>query len=80
MAVYAQHRETLQDNNDGREPHQAFLEDLKLALEAWLETGDHIVVGGDVNESVLHPSIVDLFTGCGLMNLIFDMHGSDRAP
>ena len=38
------------------------------------------MVGGDVNESVLHPSIVDLFTECGLTNLIFDMHGSDGAP
>ena len=80
MAVYAQHRETLQDNNDDREPRQAFLEDLKTALIEWLDTGDHIVVGGDVNESVLHPSIVDLFTECGLTNLIFDMHGSDGAP
>ena len=54
----------------------AFREDLAEELAEWIAEGDQIIVGGDVNESVFHSSITDIFDAHNMRNVIFDMHPS----
>ncbi len=80
QSVYAQHKTHLQTHNDDRDPRKAFMEDFQLELSEWIDQGDQIVVGGDVNESVFHRSITSLFDTFNMRNLIFDMHDPTHAP
>jgi hypothetical protein len=59
--VWAQHKEYLQLINDNRDPRQAWLEDFEDELALWMEAGDHIVIGGNVNEDIFHEDITSLF-------------------
>ena len=62
LSVYAQHkRYLLQQTKDGRDPIDAWMEDFSKELQSWLNMGDQIVVQGNVNESVFHESIKNLF-------------------
>ena len=74
MSVYAQHKKYLQDHDDDRDPRRAFIEDFTQELGEWIEMGDNIVVGGDVNESVFHHTIASVFQQFHMRNVVFDMH------
>jgi hypothetical protein len=55
LTVAAQHRQYFQSRNDDRDPLAAFLEDFEVELQEWLYQGDHVIVGGDINDDVSHP-------------------------
>ena len=57
-----------------------FKEDLAEELQQWIDAGDHLIVGGDVNEDVLHPSIAGLFDPHGMVNAVYHRHGANNAP
>lgn len=80
QTVSAVQRSAMQEENDDRDTRIAFREDFKAELATWIQAGDQIVVGGDVNESVFHHTILDMFQEAGMRNLIFDVHGSRNAP
>ena len=80
VAVYAQHRRHLQNMKDDRDPRAAFKQDFRRELEEWINQGDHIIVGGDVNESIFHQSITDIFQEHGMVNAVFDRHSRQGAP
>ena len=79
-SVYNQHKRYFLENNDTRNPRAAFLEDLDDELTTWMSSGDQILIQGDVNESVFHPSITSLFARHQMRNLIFDRHDASQAP
>ena len=78
LSVYAQHQNYLQGKNDDTNPRTAFIRDLK-ELQQWIEMGDQIIIGGDVNDHVFHQSITEAFEE-HLVNVIFDKHDSADAP
>ena len=80
VSVTTQHRRYLQEHNDDRPPRQAFMEDLHSELTEWISQGDQVIVGGDVNESVFHTQITDLFNHHNMQNLLFDHHDLATAP
>jgi hypothetical protein len=80
IAVWTQHKTYLQDQNDDREPRQAFLKDLKKNVAKWIEMGDQVLVCGDLNHNVLSPKIVSMFQELQMTNLIFDKHDESNAP
>jgi hypothetical protein len=58
----------------------AFLEDLEVELQEWIDLEDHVIVGGDINEDVSHPDIEALFLRHGLHNVICSHHDRSNAP
>jgi hypothetical protein len=80
LTVASQHRQYFQTQNDDRDPRVAFLEDFEVELQEWIDLGDHVVVGGDINEDVSHPDIEALFLRHGLHNVIFSHHDRSNAP
>ena len=52
QTVWLQQKAALQDNKDDRDPLVAWKEDFQSKLEEWIQEGDQLIVGGDVNESV----------------------------
>ena len=79
-SVWSQHKQYLQENNDDRVPRTAFRDDLEVELAEWLETGDQIVIAGDVNESVFHESIAGIFERHNLRNVVFEGRDPTTAP
>ena len=78
--VYNQHLKYLNDNDDDRDPHTAFLEDLDKAVAKWLESGDQLVVGGDFNHEITEAPITTLFEKHGMSNMIFSLHDQTLFP
>ena len=70
--VHEQQRCRLQAIKDDRPVRRAFREDFKAELADWINLGDQIVVGGDVNESVFHQTIIGIFQEHGMRNIIFE--------
>ena len=59
--VAAQHQQYLQTIINDREPCTAFLEDFEVKLGEWLAMGDHVIVGGNLNQNVLDPEVCAIF-------------------
>ena len=78
-SVWNQQKTALNNNNDGRDPKEAFMQDLAAEMREWIAEGDQLIVGGDVNEHIFHPSIVNLFGEFNMRNLIFSMHNPELA-
>jgi hypothetical protein len=56
------------------------MQDFEMELQEWLQKGDQVIVGGDLNESVFSPRIRSLFERYGMRNSIFQRHGERDAP
>ena len=76
----SQHKRYPQDQNDDREPRNAFFQDLAQDLNEWTLLGDHIITCGDANESVFHSSITEFLEPYNPRNLIFTTHDPSNAP
>ena len=66
--------------NDDRDPYDAFLEDLGKEMDEWLEAGDNLIIGGDMNEDIFGEKVTSLFEERGLVNLIFTKHDPTGFP
>ena len=84
LSVYQQHLKHFNNENDDREPRQAFIEDFETELIKWLETGDQIVVGGDWNHDIFsEPAarpIEDMFKSHNMHNMVFCLHDPNDFP
>ena len=78
--VAAQQRQYFLSKNEDKEPRQAWLTDFEAALQSWLAAGDQIIVGGDLNEDVRSELVNNLFTRCGLYNVMADKHDLQNGP
>ena len=75
----AQQQQYLHSINDDRDPWSAFSEDFESELQKWLQLGNHIIVGGDLNQPILHHDIQSLFNRHHLVNVLslrHDLHGA----
>jgi exonuclease III len=72
--VNQQQHEYFQSKNDDRDPRAIFLEDFEQELQTWLQKGENIIVGGDLNEDVTSPLIRSLFERQGMVNVMEERH------
>ena len=79
-SVWQQQIAGLQQDNDDRNPRQAFLEDFEKQIQEWLEDGDQLIIGGDINESVFKGRVQKLFEKYFLRNIIFSEHEPIDVP
>ena len=70
LAVYNQHRRQMYDNDDDRCPRQAMLEDLGAQVQQWIQEGDQIVLGMDVNDDITKSAVLQPFRDIGLEEII----------
>ena len=78
--TWSQHKAYFNDKNDDRDPRVAFMEDLETELQEWIQEGDQVIVGGDLNEEIRGQGIKDFFSNLGMHNLIFQKHDEATAP
>ena len=78
--VFHQHARGLAQLDDHRNPIDALLEDLQLAINAWKAAGDHIIIGMDANEDVRVGQVHDTFEKLGLREAILDRHSNESPP
>ena len=58
-------------------PHKLFHSDLLQALKKWLDEGDQIWLGIDINDSAISGAFATSLKDLGLVNLIETHHGSN---
>jgi len=56
------------------------MEDLEAQIQEWIQEGNQVIVGGDLNEEIRGPAIKDFFSNLGMHNLIFQKHEEAEAP
>ncbi len=78
--TYAQQKEYLQSNNSDKCPRQAFMEDLDAELSKWIDSGDHIVLGGDINAHLLDDEVVTLMDKHNLRSLLAERYPIEDIP
>jgi len=69
--TWSQHKSYFNDHNDDCDPREAFMEDLASEIREWIQEGDQIMVGGDLNKEIRGPAIKEFFSGLGMHNLTF---------
>ena len=74
LGVYNQHRRLLYDNDDDRCPRLAMIEDLCAEVLRWMEEGDQILLGMDINDNVTLQSVRQPFRDIGLEEVITHRH------
>jgi hypothetical protein len=80
IAVWSQQKTYFQNKNDDRDPRKAFMEDLRAQIQQWIDEGDQVLIGGDLNHDVLSQTVTSFFDKLGMTNLIYDRHDSTLAP
>ena len=78
--VASQHHQYFQSVDDDCNPCSAFLEDFETELWGWLVLGDHIIIGGDINQPILHHDIQELFAHNHMANVLASCHNQRNAP
>jgi hypothetical protein len=73
-SVYSQHERHFATKKDGRDPRQAFFEDLDHDMLVWLASGDLIALGLDANEHVRRDTTVKFINKWGLVDVHADQH------
>ena len=76
VAVYAQQKCYLQEHNDDRDPRTAFKEDFAAELAEWIDQGDQVLVGGDINQEVSDDEIQAIFAEHDMQNIMLEAHGT----
>jgi hypothetical protein len=56
-------------------PREMFVRDLLAEVVKWLETGDQLVIGGDVNEDVRTCGLSQSLKELGLIEILTETHG-----
>lgn len=72
--VYSQHEKYFYDQGNPREPRQAFLDDLGSLLRIWIDQGEQIILGMDVNEFIFSPTISQWTQTLGLIPALTHQH------
>ena len=80
VSVWSQHKRYFLNKNDDQDPQVAFWQDLHKEMEEWLQLGDQIIVGGDVNDKIHDPEVSTFFSNLSMHNLIFEHHDPSDAP
>ena len=80
QSVWSQHQKCLDERQDERDPRTAFREDFIEELTDWINMGDQMLVGGDLNKSVFSQKVQDIFAPFNMTNTIFSKHEANDAP
>jgi len=74
LSVTQQHwRHFTQQTQEGKimaHPQTQFWTDLKLLIQTWIDGGEQILIGLDVNEQVNHPEVTKYFNSVGMTKAI----------
>ena len=78
LSVYQQHRTHLSRTiSPTADPLKTFDEDLINELQQCLARGEHLLIGGDINEEINHSTLVNSFLQLGLQEAILSHHAED---
>ena len=78
-SVWSQHRTYLDDHDIDDNPRSLFISDLLQEIEVWKQSGDHLVIGVDMNEPICSPHLFRSFQQAGLTDILSHRHGSAPA-
>ena len=79
LTVAAQHREYFSSKGQDRLPRTAFLDDLSTELAQWIEQGDQIILGGDLNAIITSAEVSEFFAPFGMVNVLAERHSLNHA-
>jgi len=59
-----------QEGETTAHPRTQFWTNLKPLIQTWIDSGEQILIGMDVNEQVNHPEVTDYFHSVGMTEAI----------
>ena len=74
--VYCQQQKALQKQGEVDNPIRIFWRDFWITIDAWLEAGDKLIIGGDWNQDVRDDTFLEKFKDRNLVPAITSVHGS----
>ncbi len=74
FTVYAQHNAYFHSIGQPQCHRKAFLQDLELALQSFLDAGDHIILLIDGNSNMKTSDLKNTLTSCTLQEVILERH------
>jgi hypothetical protein len=77
LSVWNQQKSYFKSIKEDRCPREMFIHDLLSEVATWLETGDQLVVGGDINDDVRSCLCSQRLTDIGLTEILTHTHGLD---
>jgi len=84
LLVTQQHWRYFTQNNQAdnivQHPRTQFWTNFKPIIQTWIDTGEQIIIGLDVNQQVDHPDVTNYFHALGLTKAILHRHGTDAPP
>ena len=81
LSIWSQHKAYFHSINDDRDPRQAFMQDLETEAKSWLDAGDQLIIGGDLNDDIFSQDIRALFEDkLHLKDLIYTRHPQEKSP
>lgn len=81
LSVYQQHRtQLLSSHSSISDPLRSFDTELLAELQSRIQSGEHLVIGGDINSNVTNSSIATQFEQLGLRETILNCHGGQPPP
>ena len=75
-SVWSQQRTYFDDHDIDDDPRALFLTDLLQEIQAWKQSGDHLVIGVDMNETISSPHLLRSFQQAGLTDILSHRHDS----
>jgi hypothetical protein len=77
FTVYAQHNAYLNSTNDIRWPRLAFKQNVSSSIEAFLESGDRIILLIDGNSNMISSNLQLFLSSLHLHEVILEKHGTN---
>ena len=73
-SVYSQHEKHFHDQKLLKEPRTAFLDDIERSIKQWINEGDQIVLGLDLNDDAWTSTAAQRIVSWGLHNTMTKTH------
>ena len=80
FSVYAQHQRYFDEQRDDICPREAFIRDLCVALDIWLERGEQLIVALDANEDLRNGPVATALQSHNLREVLLTKHGQNAPP
>jgi hypothetical protein len=78
--VWTQHKMYFEEKLSGKDPIDAFYEDLTKAIEQWLREGDQLVLMLDLNDDIQTSPLTVMMERIGMTQLLSYRHGDATMP
>jgi hypothetical protein len=77
LSVWNQQKSYFKTIKEDRCPREMFVQDLAVETAKWLEAGDQLVIGGNINKDVRKCGLTGKLNDMGMIEILTTIHGTE---